>query len=149
MTIIAKNKKALHNYEILEKLEAGIVLTGQEVKSVKLGHIRLQGSYVKIRSDEAWLHGAHISKYRHAGDLPDYNPERERKLLLHKRELRQLIGKAKEKGLTIAPISVYTKRNKIKVEIAIVRGRRARDKREIIKKREAQRKIHRALRRKK
>jgi len=148
MPIITKNKKALHNYEILEKLEAGIVLTGQEVKSTKQGHIRLQGSHVRIQNGEAWLHHAHISKYRHAGNLPDYDPERERKLLLHKKELKYLIGKTKEKGLTITPISVYTKRNKIKVEIAVARGRKTKDKREVIKKREIKRKIHRALRKK-
>lgn len=148
MPVIATNKKALHDYEILEKIEAGLVLTGQEVKSVKEGHIRLQGAYVRILKGEAWLVGAHIAKYRFAGALPDYNPERSRKLLLHKRELKYLIGKSQEKGLTIVPISVYTKRGKIKLEIGVARGRRTIDKREIIKKREVKRKIERAMRKK-
>ena len=148
MPIIAKNKKALHDYEILEKFEAGIVLSGQEVKSAKLGHVRLQGSYVTLKRGEAWLIGAHIAKYRYAGAEPHYNPERPRKLLLKKREIKYLIGKSQEKGLTLAPLSVYTKRRKIKIEIGVARGRKLRDKREIIKKREAQTRIRRALRRK-
>jgi len=145
MPAIAKNKKALHNYEVLEKFETGIVLTGQEVKSLKQGHIILAGSYIRIKDDEAWLIGAQIAKYDLAGPLPEYDPRRPRKLLLRKRELKYLVGKTQEKGLTLIPVSVYTKRSKIKLEIGLARGRKSHDKRAVIKKREEKRKISRAL----
>jgi SsrA-binding protein len=143
--LIAQNRKALHDYEMLEKFEAGVVLAGQEVKSAKDGHFKLQGAYVLLQKGEAWLLGAEIPPYRLAGRLPLYDPARSRKLLLHKRELKYLLGKTQEKGLTVIPISVYTKRGKIKLEIGLARGRGRRDKRELIKKREDQRRIARAM----
>jgi len=145
MPTIIKNKKGLHNYEVLEKFEAGIVLSGQEVKSVKQGHIHLDGSYVRIKKGEAWLVGAEIPKYRHAGSLRDYDAKRDRKLLLRKKEIRYLVGKTQEKGLTLIPVSVYTKRSKIKLEIGVARGKKKHDKREVIKKREDERRISRAI----
>ncbi|MEA3272546.1 MAG: SsrA-binding protein SmpB [Patescibacteria group bacterium] len=143
---IAINKKALFDYEILEKLEAGLVLTGQEVKSVKNGQINLKGSYVTLKDGEAYLLNAHISPYKKAGILKDYNPTRSRKLLLHKKELTRLIGKSQEKGLTIIPLKVYTKgRGKIKIEIGIGRGKKKYEKRETIKKREVEREIRQKM----
>jgi SsrA-binding protein len=145
MPTITKNKKGLHNYQIIEEFEAGIVLTGQEVKSVKNGHINLAGSYVRIKGGEVWLVGAQIPKYKHAGELPDYDPQRTRKLLLKNKEIKYLAGKSQEKGLTLIPVSVYTKRSKIKLGIGLARGKKKQDKREIIKKRDDSRKINRAL----
>ena len=145
MPQIAKNKKALHNFQVIEEFEAGIVLSGQEVKSVKQGHINLAGSYIRVKSGELWLVGAQIPKYAMAGPLPEYDPQRIRKLLLKKREIKYLTGKTQEKGLTLIPVSVYTKRTKIKVGIGLARGKKQHDKRAIIKKREADRKISRAM----
>lgn len=148
MPILAKNKKALFNYEILEKLEAGIVLSGQEVKSVKNGHINLKGSYVTVQDEEAWLVNVHISPYKMAGPMTDYDPVRSRKLLLHKKEIRRILGKLSEKGLTLVPIKVYTKQGRIKVEIGIAKGKKKEDKRESIKKREQEREMRRMMKRK-
>jgi SsrA-binding protein len=145
MTIITTNKRAYFDYEILETFEAGIVLTGQEVKSIKTGHISLAGSYVIMRGSEAWLTGAHISPYKMAGPLPGYDPTRSRKLLLHKKELFSLIGKIKQKGLTLAPLKVYTKKGKIKLEFGLARGKKKYEKRETIEKREVDRKIREAM----
>jgi SsrA-binding protein len=145
MPQITKNKKALHNFEVLEKFESGIVLSGQEVKSVKQGHINLDGSYVRIKNDEAWLVNAQIPKYARAGALPEYDPRQSRKLLLRRQEIRYLTGKTQEKGLTLIPVSVYTKRTKIKLEIGLARGKKMHDKRNTIKKRDDDRRIARAM----
>ncbi len=145
MTQLAVNKKALFDYEILEKYEAGLVLSGQEVKSVRSGHMSLKGAYVTFHNGEALLTGAHITRYKPAGPLPDYDPERSRKILLKAREVRYLQGKTQEKGLTIIPVSVYTKNHFIKVEIAVGQGRHKYDKREVIKKRDTEREIKRSL----
>jgi len=145
MKVLAENKKAFFNYEILEKFEAGVILIGQEVKSIKLGRINLRGSYVVFKDNEPYLIGAHIPPYQPKNALPDYNPERSRKLLLTKSEIKHLIGKSKEKSLTLVPLKVYTKKGKIKVEFAIVRGKRKVDKKELIKKREVEREIRREL----
>lgn len=145
MKPLAYNRRAKYDYKVQEKLEAGIELTGQEVKSVKLGHMSLRGAYVTIRGNEAYLINAHISPYKLAGNLADYNPERPRKLLLHRKEIKTLVGKLKLKGLTLVPIRVYIKRDKIKLEFGVGRGRRKVDKREMIKKREAKRRIERAM----
>lgn len=143
---IAVNKKALFDYEILEKFEAGIVLTGQEVKSVKNNQINLKGSYVVIKDNEAFLLNTHISPYKKAGILKDYNPTRGRKLLLNKKELKHLIGKSQEKGLTIVPLKVYTKgRGKIKIEIGIGRGKKKYEKKELIKKRDIEREMRESM----
>lgn len=145
MKILAENKKAYFDYEVLEKLEAGIVLIGQEVKSIKLGRMNLAGSYVVLRNQELFLIGAKVPPYQPKNAPPDYNPERSRKLLLRKSEIKHLIGKVKEKGLTLIPLKVYTKGDKIKLEFAAAKGKKKADKREIIKKREADREIQRAL----
>ncbi len=140
--ILTKNKKALFNYEILEKLEAGIALNGPEVKSAKLKHINLKGSFVNIVKNEAFLNGAYIAPYKPAQKhFKKYNPERKRKLLLHKTEIMRLLGKIQSEHLTIIPISVYTKNNLIKVEIALARGKKKYEKRELIKKRDINKKI--------
>lgn len=144
MKILAENKKAYYDYEILEKFEAGLVLTGSEVKSIKTGHIGLKGSYVVLK-EEVYLIGATIPPYQPKNASPDYDPERSRKLLLNKSEIKYLIGKTKERGLTLIPLKVYTKYAKIKLEFGIAKGRKKPDKRELIKKREADRIIEREL----
>ena len=145
MKVLARDKKAYFKYEILEKFEAGIILIGQEVKSIKSGRINLAGSYVVLKNNEVYLIGCHIPAYQPKNAPPDYNPERSRKLLLKKSEIKYLIGKSKQKGLTLVPLRVYTKRGKIKIEFAVARGKKKVDKRELIKKREAEREIRREL----
>ena len=145
MKIIAVNKKARFNYEVLEKFQAGVVLTGQEVKSIKLGRVSLQGAFVVLRDKEVFLIGANVPAYQPKNAPADYTPTRSRKLLLQKAEIKQIIGKAQQKGLTMAPLIVYTVKGKIKIEFAIVRGKKKGDKREQIKKRETERIIRRAL----
>jgi len=151
MDIIAENRKAYFNYQILDKFEAGIALTGQEVKSIKLGRISLAGSYVVLRQapqgrmPEVFLIGAHVPPYQPKNAPKDYNPERSRKLLLRKEEIKQLIGKNKEKGLTLIPLIVYTKNAKIKIEFGLGKGKKKFDKREVIKKREQNKEIEREL----
>jgi len=137
--ILATNDRARYDYELLESLEAGLALTGQETKSAKTGHFKLKGAHVAFTKGEAWLIGSHISKYPKAGPLPDYDPERSRKLLLHKRELDRLRGKREEEGLTIVPIRAYMKGGRIKIEIAVARGKKQYEKRETIKKRDLER----------
>lgn len=145
--IISKNKEGLFNYEILETFEAGIVLTGAEVRSVKGSQISLKGSYASLdHNNEAWLANTYIAPYKPAaGHQTNYQPDRRRKLLLHKKEISALIGKSKQKGLTIIPISVYTINGLIKVDLALARGRTKIDKREAIKKREVQKRIRQAI----
>lgn len=145
MKTLSENKKAYFNYLILEKFEAGISLIGQEVKSIKGGRINLAGSYVVLRGKEVYLVGASVPPYQPKNAPADYNPERSRKLLLKKSEIKHLIGKVKEKGLTLVPLRVYTKRGKIKLEFGIAKGKKKADKRELIKKREAERDIKREL----
>ncbi|MBI2670348.1 MAG: SsrA-binding protein SmpB [Candidatus Yanofskybacteria bacterium] len=155
MQIYATNEKARFDYEILETLEAGMVLTGQEVKSVKRGSASIKGAYVKLldgpafakatAGKEAWLLGATIPPYQ-AGNVPvGYDSRRNLKLLLKKSELKYLAGKSQERGLTLVPIKLYNKNGLIKLEIGIGRGKKKADKREKITKREVQRKIERAL----
>lgn len=148
MSIIATNKTGLYNYQILEKLEAGIVLTGAEVKSVKLGQINLKGSYVSINKDIPWLIKCHISPYKMSGSQKNYEPTRPRKLLLKKSEISSLIGRLSSAGLTLIPVSVYTKGGLIKLEIGLAKGKKETDKREKIKKREINRRIQRIMRNK-
>jgi len=147
MSTLATNKKMLHDYAIVEKFEAGIVLSGPEVKSVKAGQINLKGSYISLDGQsQIWLIGAHIAPYKPAAARQgDYRPEQNRKLLLRKKEIDYLRGKSREKGLTIMPISVYTKGSLVKLEIGLVRGKKQFDKRETIKKREVDREISRHL----
>ncbi|MFA6410273.1 MAG: SsrA-binding protein SmpB [Candidatus Buchananbacteria bacterium] len=147
MPTLATNKKVLADYQVLEKFEAGLVLSGAEVKSVKNGQINLKGSYITINGkNEIWLIGAHIPAYKPAAAFQkDYQPTQSRKLLLHKKEIDQLKGRSQEKGLTIMPISVYTKGSLLKIELALVKGKKQYDKRESIKKREIDRQIRRKV----
>ncbi len=145
MKALAENKKAYFDYEILEKFQAGIILIGQEVKAIKTGRISLKGSYVIIKNNELFLIGAHIPPYQPKNAPKDYSPERLRKLLLKKTEIKHLIGKSKEKGLTLVPLKVYTQRAKIKIEFGVAKGKKKADKREAIKKREFKREKERAL----
>jgi len=147
MKIITKNKEGLFSHEILETWRAGMVLSGPEVKSVKTGQIGLKGSFIQIDSkNEAWLVNSYIAPYKPAAaNQTGYDPYHRRKLLLNKKEIGSLIGKKAQKGLTIIPISVYTKKRLIKVEIGLARGRKKVDKREVIKKRETQREIRRSF----
>jgi SsrA-binding protein len=145
MSVLAVNKRASFDYDISEKFEAGLVLRGYEVKSVKTGHISLKGSFVTAKQNELFLTNANIPLYKHAGDIGNYDPTQPRKLLLHKAEIARLIGKSRASGLTLVPIRVYTKRGLLKLEFGIGKGRKKADKRQAIQKREANRKIHRAL----
>ncbi|OIO46361.1 MAG: SsrA-binding protein [Parcubacteria group bacterium CG1_02_39_15] len=145
MKVLAENKKAYFNYTVLEKYEAGISLIGQEVKSIKLGRVNLAGSYVVLKDEEIYLIGANIPPYQPKNAPADYFPERSRKLLLKKVEIKHLIGKAKQKGLTLIPLKLYTKNGKIKLEFGIAKGKKQFDKRESIKKREVEKEIRRAL----
>ncbi len=147
MRIFTENRKAYFNYEILEKFEAGLVLLGTEVKSIKSGRINLAGSYVVFRgpNPELFLIGAKVPAYQPKNAPVDYNSERPRKLLLNKKEINYLVGKAKERGLALIPLKVYEKGGKLKLEFGIGKGKKKFDKRENIKKREIDREINREL----
>jgi len=145
MKILAENKKAYYNYEILEKFEAGISLIGQEVKSLKTRGVNLAGSYVVIKNEEVFWIGAKIPPYQPKNAPSDYEADRSRKLLLQKEEIKRLVGKSKEKGLTLIPLMVYTKKGKIKLEFGLAKGKKKFDKRELIKKQEIERSIEREL----
>ena len=139
---IAHNRKARHNYEILETYEAGMALAGTEVKSLRDGRANFKDSYAAVRNEEVWLYGMHISPYSH-GNINNHNPERDRKLLLHRNEIRRLIGKTQETGLTLVPLQLYFKNGKVKVELALAKGKKQYDKREAIAKKEAARETKR------
>jgi SsrA-binding protein len=145
MAVYAENRKARMAYSILETFQAGLALNGQEVKSIKSGRIQLTGSYVTFTGEELFLVGATIPPYQPANAPQDYKQDRSRKLLLRKEELRYLIGKVKEKGLTLVPLKVYNHKRKLKLEFGLVKGKSKADKREDIKKRETDREIERAL----
>lgn len=145
MKIFAVNKRAKFDYQILETFEAGLVLQGQEVKSIKTGRVSLTGSYVMFKEGELWLVGSQIPAYQPKNAPDDYNPERSRKLLLKKDEIKSLLGKSKQKGLTLVPIKLYNNRGKIKLSFASAKGRKKQDKRELIKKRDVEKEIRRAL----
>ena len=138
--VLASNRKAYHDYFIDDAQEAGIVLTGTEIKSIREGKMNLRDSYVQIRSGQAFLVNAHISPYSQ-GNRANPDPRRDRKLLLHKREIRRLQAAVQEKGLTIVPLKVYLKNNRAKVEIALARGKKLYDKREAIAKRDSDRQL--------
>jgi SsrA-binding protein len=142
---IATNRQAAYRYNLLEKIECGIVLTGTEVKSLRQGTATIKDGYADVRDGELWLHNVHIPPYAPAS-RENHEPERDRKLLLHKRELERLIGKSKERGLTIVPTRIYFRGPHAKVEIALARGKDVRDKRETIRARETQREMDRELR---
>lgn len=141
---LVQNRQARFNYEILEKVEAGIALMGTEVKSIREGKVNIKEAYADIRDGEAWLIGAHINPYSH-GNITNHNPLRERKLLLNAREIHRLQGKIMEKGLTLVPLRLYLKGRLIKLELGVARGKKLVDKREDIKKRDQQREIQREL----
>lgn len=142
---IAVNKKAFHDYEVVETFEAGIVLTGTEVKSLRENKASLRDAFATIRGGEVWLHNVHIAPYSH-GNRSNPDPDRTRKLLLHRNEIRYLIGKTKEKGLTLIPLKLYfSPAGLVKVELALARGKRLHDKREAIAEREHKREVERAL----
>ncbi len=146
MPTLATNKRAHFDYELQDKYEAGLVLIGAEVKSVKKGHISLKGSFVTMHENELYLTNANISPYPFANPKIAYDPTRSRKLLIKKAEIKSLIGKLHSKGLTLVPLRVYTKRRLIKLEFALARGKKAYDKRSDISKHEAKRSMERALR---
>jgi SsrA-binding protein len=139
------NRKARHDYFIVEAFEAGIILTGTEVKSIRKGNANLQDSYAELRGGEVWLEGMHINPYEH-GSIYNHDPRRKRKLLLQKKQIRKMIGTLKEKGLTLIPLSVYFKGPYAKIELALARGKKSYDKREAIAKRESDRTIARLKR---
>ena len=142
--ILASNRKAYHDYFLDDAQEAGMVLTGTEIKSVREGKLNLRDSYVQIRGGQAFLMNAHISPYSQ-GNRANPDPKRDRKLLLHKREIRRLQAAVQEKGLTIVPLRVYLKNNRAKVEIALARGKKLYDKREAIAKRDVDREVRAEL----
>lgn len=142
---VCQNRKAYHDYFIEETVEAGLMLTGTEVKSLRLGKANLQDSYARIKDEEVFLINAHISPYTQADGFEKINPERTRKLLLHKKEILRLIGKTREKGYTLIPTKLYFKKGVAKVELALARGKTMYDKRATIKKKEAARELSRAF----
>jgi SsrA-binding protein len=143
--LIAENRKARHEFHLLDRVEAGLVLTGTEVKSLRNGKADLARAYATVRDGEAWLVGLHIAPYEQ-GSTASHDPDRDRKLLLHAREIASLTGKVKERGLTLVPTRLYFKDGRAKVELAVARGKELHDKRRDVAKRDAQRQIERALR---
>lgn len=144
--IVATNRKASHEYFLLERIEAGIALQGSEIKSIRAGQMSLAEAYIRVDGDQAWLEDAHIAPYEFAG-IFNHEPRRPRKLLLHKKEIRQLWNQVRQKGVTIIPLRVYLKDGRAKVEIAVAKGKKLYDKRETIAKRDAEREIERNFRR--
>lgn len=143
--LIAKNRRAFHEYEILERFEAGIELSGTEVRSLRENNCQLTDCFVLIRGGEAWLHNVHIAPYRN-GNIDNVDPDRKRKLLLHKKEIRLIEQKVRERGMAVVPTQMYFKENSlVKVEIAVARGKKIHDKRQSIAERDQQRDIQRAL----
>ena len=145
MGTLATNKRAHFDYLLTDKYEAGLVLSGQEVKSIKLGHISLKESFVTVKGKELYLTNAHVTPYKQAGELKNYEPTQPRKLLLKKSEIKHLTGKVRIQGLTLVPIRVYTKRRLLKLEFGLGKGKKKYDKREDIAKREDARSMSRAL----
>lgn len=143
--IVSDNRQARYLYEILETYEAGIQLTGTEVKSIRQGKANLQDGYALIRNGEAWLINLHISPYTGSGQYFNHEPRRTRKLLLHRQEIRKLIGRVEQQGLTLVPLKMYLKRGFVKVTIALGKGKKLHDKREDLKRREDQRDMQRAM----
>lgn len=142
--LVSENKKAWHDYEIIEKIEAGIVLMGSEVKSIRAGSVNLKDSYISFRGDEAFLQNAHISVYK-SSSYNNHEPERLRKLLLNRQELNKLMSKIHERGYSCIPLKMYFKSGKIKVEIALGKGKKSHDKRESVKKRDVNRELQKTM----
>jgi SsrA-binding protein len=143
-TLIADNRKAYYDYHILETFECGIALLGTEVKGIREGQANLRDSYARVDGGEVWLHNVHINPYSHRGYV-DHDPKRKRRLLLHKYEIRKLIGKTVEKGLTLVPTRLYFKNGKVKVSLALGKGKQAHDKRETMRRREVDRETRAAV----
>ena len=143
--VIANNRRALHDYFLEDRIEAGMVLTGTEIKSIRAGRVSLQHSYVMPRGGELWLMEAHIAPYEH-GNRENHDPKRPRKLLLHRRQIDRMIDKATARGYTIVPTLMYLKDGRAKLEIALARGKRQYDKRQALAERDSQRQVERALR---
>ncbi len=146
--LIAQNKKAYHDFEIGEKFEAGLVLLGTEVKSLREGRANLKDSYARVKRNEVFLFGLHISPYSHAS-FDNHDPERVRKLLLHRAEIKKLLGKTQERGFSLVPLKLYFKEGRAKVEIALARGKKEYDKRETLKRKEETREMDRLRKRRK
>ena len=144
---LAENRKALHDYEVLETFEAGMVLVGTEVKSIKDGRVNLRDSYARVEGDELFVFNVHISPYSNRG-YADHEPLRKRKLLLHRAEIRKLIGRTVEKGLTLVPLRMYLKNGRVKLAVSLARGKKMHDKRETIKRRETDRETRAAVKNK-
>jgi SsrA-binding protein len=142
---IAVNRRALHDYEILERVEAGIALTGSEIKSVRDNKVSLQEAYARPQNGQMWLQGAHIAEYGPAAQF-GHEPRRPRRLLLHRAQIKELSSEVEQKGLTLIPLRLYLKDGKAKVELGVARGRKQYDKRQVIAKRDAEREVERALR---
>ncbi len=142
--LIADNRKARHDYQLLERVEAGLVLTGTEVKSLRDGRAVLAQAYADVRDGEAWLHGAEIAIYDQ-GNRANHDPTRSRKLLLHRKEIDRIYGQIREKGLTLVPTRLYFKEGRVKIELALARGKDVHDKRRTVADRDAKRQIERAL----
>jgi len=142
--VIVSNRRARHDYEIMDSYEAGIVLTGTEVKSLRAGRASLADAYASVEGGEVWLRGVHIPEYDQ-GSWTNHEPRRTRKLLLHRKEILRLIGKTREGGLSLVPLSMYFSDGKVKVEIALARGKRSYDKRADLAKRDADREVQRAM----
>jgi SsrA-binding protein len=140
--LIAENRRARHDYHLLDRYEAGIALTGTEVKSLREGRTTLQQAYADVRGEEVWLVGAHIAEYAQ-GNVHNHDPDRDRKLLLHKKEIASLIGKVRERGFTLVPTRMYWKNGRAKVELALARGKELHDKRRDIARRDAERQMQR------
>lgn len=142
--VVATNRKAYHDYEVEETHEAGVVLTGTEIKSVRAGSVNLRDSYAQVRNGEMWLMNVHIAPYEPAS-RQNADPYRDRKLLMHRGEIMRLMGKVQEKGLTLVPLRMYLKQNHAKIEVGLVRGKKLYDKRQAIAKRESAREMERAV----
>ena len=143
--VVASNRRARHDYDILETFECGIVLTGSEVKSIRDGKIQLKDSFARVQDGEVWLHGVHVSPYAYAHGDSAHDPDRARKLLLHRAEIDELTGRTQQESLTLVPLSVYFKEGRAKVELALAKGRRRYDKRQAIATRDAAREAERAM----
>jgi SsrA-binding protein len=141
---VAENRKAFHDYHIVETFEAGVALLGTEVKSIREGGANLRDSFARVEGGEVWVYNVHISPYRNRG-YSDHDPKRRRKLLLHKQEIRKLIGKTVERGMTLVPTRMYFKNGRVKMGLALAKGKKAHDKRETIKRREAERETRAAI----
>jgi SsrA-binding protein len=142
--LIADNRKAFHDYHILETFEAGVALLGTEVKAIREGRVNLRDSYARAEGGEIWVYNVHISAYSHRG-YADHEPTRRRKLLLHAEEIRKLIGKTTERGMTLVPTKMYFKRGRVKVAVGLAKGKKSYDKRETIRRREAERETRAAI----